>query len=198
MGRNFVLALVICATFIFSLGCSKSASGGSSSSISITSPADGSRVDRDKVLVSGVFVLSSADPGISVNDYPAIIQGNKFYAYIPFRNPGENVIFAKLVDPNGNTAEKSISVYHSSESRPLTLSANIFSGTPPLTVNFSISFSSPNPASLYQVDFDGDGKFDYSSDKRGEIAWTYNSPGVFTVNATVTDTAGKVYSDQVK
>lgn len=197
MGRNFVsVILLLCAFFIFLPGCSKSASGNSTPSITITSPSEGSRVDRDKVFVSGSFVSSSAGPGISVNDYPATIQGNKFYVYIPFRNPGENIIFAKLVDSNGDTAEKSISVYHSSEERPLTLSTNIFSGTPPLTVNFSISFSSPNPASLYQVDFDGDGKFDYSSDKRGQITWTYNSPGVFTVNATVTDNSGKAYSDQ--
>ncbi len=198
MGRNFVLALILCAAFLFSPGCSKSASGGSSSpTISITSPADGSRINRDKAFVSGEFTSSSPNFGLSVNDIPAAVQGNRFFVYVPFRNRGENIIFAKIVESNGNSAEKAITVYHEGATQPLILSANVFSGTPPLTVSFSLSFTSPSPAALYEVDFDGDGKFDYSSEKRGEIAWTYTSPGLFTVNAKAPDRARNSASDQM-
>lgn len=197
MGSNYVSVLfVLCAALLLSPGCSRSASGNAASSISITSPADGSRVNRDAVFVSGEFSSSSSDFGVAVNDLPAAVQGDKFYAYVPVRKPGENVIFAKLIDSRGGSTEKAISVWRESESQPLILSANILSGTPPLTVRFSISISSPNPVSLYQVDFDGDGEFDYSSGKCGEIVWTYNNPGAFAVNATVIDSSGKSYSDQ--
>jgi len=75
------------------------------------------------------------------------------------------------------------------------LDATPTSGVAPLDVSFDLGYSyNPSNADLgvvlYELDFEGDGTFDWSSATSGMAMHTYVSPGVFEALGRVTNSAG--------
>ena len=83
----------------------------------------------------------------------------------------------------------------SSSGSVIELSTNMDSGTVPFTVYFIISKNLSNPVVNYQIDFDGDGIVDYSTDSFNDIHYTYKKEGVYYPKITVIDSAGNSFSN---
>jgi YVTN family beta-propeller protein len=163
--------------------------------ITITSPLDGTTINRAKVMVRGSFKSGTQDIGITVNGILAEIRGSEWVANNVPLTVGTNTITATLKDSSGSTATTSITINTTETSQPVELSANITSGIAPLQVYFSIS-TSFSPSS-YQIDFEGDGVIDYTGSTFDNISHTYTSEGIFYPTVKVTDEQGNTYTDTI-
>lgn len=71
------------------------------------------------------------------------------------------------------------------------LSASPTSGAAPLRVQFDVTATdSDGIVSLYELDFDGDGAYDYSSIEGANVTHAYAQPGTYTAVLRVTDNGG--------
>jgi fibronectin type 3 domain-containing protein len=164
--------------------------------ISITFPTDGSVIGQPDVMVTGTFNSEAQEVGINVNGVLANIYGNQFVANNVPLQEGSNTIVAEAIDSNGYIAQATVNV--TMVPAPyVTLTANIESGIPPLTVYFSISTDIPNAVSIYQIDFEGDGVVDYTGSTFEDMSHTYTTEGIYYPTVTVTDTQGNTYSDAI-
>lgn len=96
---------------------------------------------------------------------------------------------------NGNLtlyySDGSVNVNISQAKTPVscTLTANPGSGNAPLLVDFVATTSNVSELSSYEIDFDGDGVFDYKG-VNGSVQYTYTKAGVYNVKLQVTDKQG--------
>jgi len=163
--------------------------------ITITSPANGSTINRAKVMVRGTFKSGNQDIGITVNGILAETKGSEWVANNVPLTTGTNTVTATIKDGSGSTATTSITITTTEISQPVELSANITSGIAPLQVYFSVSISfSP---SSYQIDFEGDGVIDYTGSTFDNIRYTYPSTGIFYPTVKVMDDQGNTYTDTI-
>lgn len=163
--------------------------------ITITSPIDGSTINKAKVIVRGTYKSGTQDIGITVNGILTEIRGSEWVANNVPLTVGTNTTTATIKDGSGSTATTSITINTAETSQPVELSANIASGIAPLQVYFSIS-TSFSPSS-YQIDFEGDGNVDYMGPTFENITHTYTTEGIFYPTVTVTDNQGNSYSDAI-
>ena len=103
---------------------------------------------------------------------------------------GDTMVTCDATDTAGNTATTSIRVNAATTTPHVTLTANIESGIAPFTTYFSISTSIPNTVSTYQMDYEGDGTYDWSSSSTCSTTHIYPSPGNFNAKLRVTDDDG--------
>ncbi len=162
--------------------------------IKIASPMNGQAINKERIMVKGTFKSVSRDVGITVDGIIAEIRGNEWIANGVPLAAGSNTITATIQDSSGNSATASIIINTTDTSQAVRLSANITSGIAPLQVFFSTSTSAFSPVS-YQIDFEGDGVFDYTGTTFENISHTYTSEGFFYPTVTVTDDLGNSYSD---
>jgi len=171
--------------------------------ITITSPLNGTTINRAKVMVRGSFKSGTQDIGITVNSILADVvpevsnrgASNEWVANNVPLTVGTNTITATLKDGSDSTATTSITINTAETSQPVELSANITSGIAPLQVYFSIS-TSFSPSS-YQIDFEGDGNVDYMGPTFDNIRHTYPSTGIFYPTVKVIDDQGNIYTDTI-
>lgn len=163
--------------------------------VTITSPLNGSYVNKSITIVKGTFKSATNDVGIVVNGIPAGILGQEWAANGVPLAIGTNTIIATVTDNAGNTAAASVSVNNSDTAKIVRLYGNISSGTTPLQTIFS-AFSSFIPVS-YQMDFEGDGVIDYAAQSFENITRTYASQGIFYPTLTITDNQGNTYTDTI-
>jgi len=71
-------------------------------------------------------------------------------------------------------------------------------GNAPLTVYFSGNATDDGNIVQWEWDFDGDGRFDYSSPTSPDTNFTYTSPGSFAASLRVTDNAGLSSTDNIE
>ena len=71
-------------------------------------------------------------------------------------------------------------------------SADAYTGTTPLQVNFTGSASDNGSVVLYEWDFEGDGTFDYESSTSAAVTYTYTQHGYYQPVLRVTDNDGLV------
>jgi PKD repeat protein len=87
----------------------------------------------------------------------------------------------------------------SAQSLPtLTAQASPVSGEAPLTVNLSMTVTTPGSISKYEWDFDGNGTYDWTSVVSGDTTTTYTGVGNYSATARVTDNKGQIVVDSVK
>jgi len=166
--------------------------------ITITSPSDGSTINRPDVMVKGTITNTTGnETGVVVNGMVAITYGSQFVVnHVPLID-GSNTITASATDTAGNTTTTSLTVNAVTTSPHITLNANITSGISPLITFFSVSTEIPNAVTTYQMDYEGDGTVDYTGTTFDNISFTYTSEDIYYPKLTVTDTQGITYSDQI-
>lgn len=163
--------------------------------VTITSPLNGSSVNKSTTIIKGSFKSVTDDIGILVNGIPAEIRGREWVANgIPL-TMGPNTIIATIADSSGNSTKTSVVVNTSDTAQYVRLSANITSGTASLLIDFSAS-TSITPVS-YRMDFEGDGVIDYTGTAFDNITHTYASEGIVYPTVTIMDNQGNTYSDTI-
>jgi len=166
--------------------------------ISITSPTDGSQINRSTVLVQGTVSAPSGEVGVVVNGVLAQVHSNQFAAsHVPLVI-GANTITATATEFDGNNRSTSVTVTANELSNPVELSVNPESGVAPLAVEFSIRPNVNVPITNFALDADGDGTADFTSTTLpNSIPFTYTQPGLYLATATITDNQGNQYTDTI-
>ena len=161
--------------------------------ISIASPAIGTSIAADSVLVTGQ-VQAPANSGVTVNGVIALVDlNNNFFANNVPLLPGSNTVAATVTTPSGKSSSASVTVT-STGPAPVTITASSIQGLVPLTVAFSVQKSTANAIASYQFNPGGPGNSATNTDPNALFAFTYTQPGTYQASVTVTDSAGNVYA----
>lgn len=82
----------------------------------------------------------------------------------------------------------------------VTLNANPSTGNAPLAVNFSTTINNSGGSSIvqYEIDFTGDGTFDFTSSATGSASYSYTVAGTYFPRLRVTNAAGYSSVDSVQ
>ncbi|MFQ5803423.1 MAG: PKD domain-containing protein [Candidatus Methylomirabilales bacterium] len=160
--------------------------------ITVTTPEDGATVATESLLVSGTVEAGGEEVGVTVNDFPAAVQGNIFGALVPI-TPETTTLTVIATTPSGATANHSITVATSALPTPtIALRSSPPSGVAPLTVGFSL-VGGPVPTAI-DLDLVGDGIVDFSGPSLEGQTFTYPEPGVFFPTVTLTDAKGNQHT----
>jgi len=161
--------------------------------IAIMSPLNGSNARQNEVLVTGMY-SGPDNTGVTVNGVVALTDGRFFYANNVLLQEGNNLIKAVATTPAGKTAENQVRLRNTEESRLQFTASPLSGGLAPLKVKFSPIFISNASIQNVNIDFNGDGVVDFSSNQINvPLEFTYNNPGIYVAKATLTDTSGRVY-----
>ncbi len=128
----------------------------------ITSPLEGSHIERPDTLVQGTIdrdAFTGDDIGVVVNGVVAHVYNGVFAAnHVPLRNGDNSTITAYAFNDSGDNATDSVSVIADTTSNYLTLSSNpesgIVSGTAPL--DFTLSLAKTYSSQGYSFSYDPD------------------------------------------
>lgn len=107
-----------------------------------------------------------------------------------FDAPGTYPVELRVTDTAGeqNTGTVLVTV----ENRPPVVIAEAVpsNGAVPLTSRFTVTATDNEGIALYEIDFDGDGSYDESSESSGSFSFEYVTPGNYQPVIRVTDTLG--------
>lgn len=173
-------------------------------SFSITSPTNGSQINRADTLVKGTINTPfSSEISILVNGTPALVYGNSFAAnHVPLVE-GSNVITVTGGDSLGHYAESSITVNASTANPFITFRSYNVTGVSPLETTFRaevpFSTSSPTisalgPGTVELISYADDNGFNLRLTGQGIFYITANAGGytdtlaALVLNRTTMDT----------
>ncbi len=108
---------------------------------------------------------------------------------------GSNTITAIATSPTGQTATATVTVGSTGAAPDLVLNADVTSGPSPLVVTFTYGFRPSQPVQKLAIDFDGDGRDDFSTKKPpSAVQNSYTHAGLYVATlTTITDRNGQVY-----
>ncbi|KPA11161.1 surface layer protein [Candidatus Magnetomorum sp. HK-1] len=117
-------------------------------------------------------------------DYQSTSSGNTTFI---FQKEGSYIAALKIQDSDNIFAKDFVYIKVLSKPPEAEASADISSGKPPLTVNFSGSGSDDGTVLLYEWDFDGDGIYDWINTEGGNSTHVYQTSGKYNAAFRVTD-----------
>ena len=162
---------------------------GVSPQIAITSPGEGTFIATDRTRVMGT-VQGPANTGVVVNGIVAMVQNGFFVADNVPLVAGENTITAVATSLGGQNTQAHVTVTGQGFAPVVTLTATPNGGLATMHAFFSYTYTGPYPIARLQVDFTGDGRFDFSTtDPNWPLDWNYLA-GIYVVRLRVTDTQG--------
>jgi hypothetical protein len=166
-------------------------------SLSITDPAAGAVIGSDRFNVRGTF-QGPPNTGVTVNDRVAYVSGGQFMLNSLPLAAGSNVITAVATTPTGQSATATVTVSATGASPDLVLNADVTSGASPLVVTFTYDFRSAQAVQKLAIDFDGDGRDDFSTRKPPmAVQNAYTRSGLYVATLTITDRVGQVHQAAV-
>lgn len=163
--------------------------------IAASSPADGSTVVGDFVLVS-VDLQAPPNTGVTVNDFVAVptplASGQRFYAVVPLET-GANTLTIKAHGQDGRVMTRTTRVT-SSGPFAYRISPTAAAGVGPIEVEFRVA--DPFSRGIVQIsaDFDNDGITDLISDGTVPVKTTYTGTGLRHARIVVFDGSGRGFS----
>jgi len=161
-------------------------------SVVILEPPDGAVIGSDRVNIRGTFT-GPVGTGVTVNGTIALARAGRFALNELPLTAGANAIDVVATAIDGRTARTSVAVAASGNAPQLRLTADVTTGFAPLSVTFGYVWTSTLPVTKIAIDFDGDGRNDFTSAKKTvptEVQNTYTTPGLYNARLTITDTAG--------
>lgn len=107
-----------------------------------------------------------------------------------FDAPGTYPVALRVTDTQGQQSVEEIVI--TAENRPPMVVAEAVpsNGAIPLESFFTVAASDNEGIALYEIDFDGDGAYDESSQVQGQFSFNYTEPGNFQPSIRVTDALG--------
>jgi hypothetical protein len=162
-------------------------------SIAILDPANGASLGANRTNVSGTFE-GPPNTGIVVNGRIAYCSSGKFVLNALPLVAGSNTITAIATSPTGQAATATVTVSSTGAAPDLVLNADVTSGPSPLVVTFTYGFRPSQPVQKLAIDFDGDGRDDFSTKKPpSAVQNSYTHAGLYVATLTITDRNGQVY-----
>jgi hypothetical protein len=154
----------------------------------ITEPEAGTTVAAGTLLVRGVVGADGDEVGVTVNGFPAAVQGSTFVALIPV-DAGTTMLTATATTADTIAVSHIVNLTVTGSAGPSTaLRVTPAAGVAPLTVAFSLP---PIPiGAVMRLDLDGDGTVDFLGDHLDGETFVYPLPGLFLPTVTVTDAQG--------
>jgi len=159
-------------------------------SAAVVSPADGTNVGDDNVVVSGV-VQAPANAGVFVNGLPATVDanGNFFVNNVPLLTGANTVtVSVKTLD---NAPISSVLSVSSTGAAPFTVTVDPQEGFAPLTTNITIKSRGNVAFQRIELDVTNDGTVDDTLTTLPAagptVAFTYPSSGTYTFKVSVFD-----------
>ena len=165
--------------------------------IEITSPNNGSTVNRSTVLIEGKIYNQTGEVGVNVNGCLAQVQEGDFAVIVPLQI-GENNITATATRPDGIRGGASVTINTETQQESVRLIAtpttSILDQTGISNVTLKAEAYLGNPVSSYSWDFDGDGTAEVTGTET-EITAQYQYPRLYFPRVTVTDNQGTSYTE---
>jgi hypothetical protein len=162
-------------------------------SIALTFPGTGAVIASDRINVEGTF-QGPPNTGVTVNDRVAYASGGRFVLNSLPLTAGSNVITAVATTPAGQSAQATVTVNATGAPPDLILEADVTSGASPLVVTFTYDFRSSEAIRRLAIDFDGDGRDDFSTKKPPTAMQnSYTRSGLYVATLTITDRLGAVH-----
>jgi hypothetical protein len=162
-------------------------------SIAILDPADGASIVANRTNVRGTF-QGPPNTGITVNGRLAYASGGKFVLNALPLFAGSNTVTAIATSPTGQVATATATVNATGAAPDLVLNADVTTGPSPLIVTFTYGFRPSQPVQKLAMDFDGDGRDDFSTKKPpSAMQNSYTHAGLYMATLTITDRNGRVY-----
>jgi hypothetical protein len=158
--------------------------------IGAVSPASGATVNADFILVT-LDLQAPPNTGVTVNGVVAAAvpaeSGLRYVAEVPLKT-GQNTLRVLARSQDGRTVEREVSVT-STGPFPYRIFSHRQAGAAPFDAAIEVWDQLGYGIRRIDVDFDGDGAVDLSTDGGGDIATTYTGVGVRQARVTVFDDA---------
>jgi hypothetical protein len=165
--------------------------------IEITSPTNGTTINKSSTIVQGRIYDQTGEVGVVVNGVPAELQGSDFAVIVPLQ-VGQNTLTATATGADGAQGSTSIAINTVTQQEFIRLTATPMSGildqTGILGVTFEAKAYLVNPISSYFWDFNGDGTPEITG-MDSKIVGQYQYPGLYFPRVTVTDNQGNTFME---
>ncbi|MFC1837412.1 hypothetical protein ACFLYW_01870 [Thermodesulfobacteriota bacterium] len=171
--------------------------------IDIRAPADYETIYAPQATITGTvtpidgYVIEEV--GITVDGYPAQVNGETFFANNVPLAEGENAITVIATLPDGSRAIKSITVSSDVANSPgwVELSVNPESGIAPLGADLRVDLHLVNNLVSSSLSSDGPGVVDITQTGDFEYDLSFSFPGIYTLTYTATDDQNNIFEHDV-